>query len=233
MKKVIISLGLMGTLLAGYAQAGEKEILASLTAIKLPTAGVKIAPSPIKGLNIVTTSQGIFYVSDDGQYITQGPIFDISKGTPKDISAATVLNLVKTVANDAIVYKADNEKYNIYVFSDVTCAYCKKLHQEMADINKQGITVHYLAFPRQGPDSQAGKDMQSIWSSADRKAAFDNGYKGNKVPEATSAIPYVTNQYQVGREIGITGTPTIVLPDGQVIAGYVPADKLKEILDQK
>jgi len=75
--------------------------------------------------------------------------------------------------------------------------------------------------------------MQSIWSVTDRKTAFDNAYKGNSISPANSMVPYVTQQFNVGKKLGIGGTPALVLPDGQLVSGYVPADKLIEILKKK
>ena len=49
-----------------------------------------------------------------------------------------------------ITYKAENEKYVVNVFTDITCGYCRKMHAEMADYNARGITFRYLAYPRSG-----------------------------------------------------------------------------------
>ena len=45
-----------------------------------------------------------------------------------------------------IVYKAAQEKHVITVFTDITCGYRHKLHEEMKDYNALGITVRY-GFP--------------------------------------------------------------------------------------
>jgi thiol:disulfide interchange protein DsbC len=231
MKKIITSLAIAGTLFAGASIAGEKEILATLKSINVETVGAKLSAAPVKGLQMALTKQGIFYVSDDGRYITQGPIYDMQSGTPVDIANQTVASLVNTIVKDAIVYKADNQRHVVTVFTDISCGYCKKLHEQMAEYNKLGITVRYLAFPRQGLDSDAGRKMQSIWSSADRKSLLDNAYQGKDVPSVVGMVPYVARDLQVGHQIGISGTPAIVLANGEVVRGYLPPEDLKKILD--
>lgn len=79
-----------------------------------------------------------------------------------------------------IVYKAPQEKHVITVFTDITCGYCHKLHEQMADYNALGITVRYLAFPRQGLDSDAEKEMKAIWCAKDKNKAFDDVMAGKK-----------------------------------------------------
>lgn len=232
MKKMIVSLSLMGALFAGNALADNKDITAALNKIGVPTTGIKISDTPISGLKSALTSEGIFYVSNDGKYLSQGPIYDVQGSTPSNIANATNISLINSIAKDAIAYKAANEKYVVSVFTDVTCSYCKKLHEQVADYNKQGITIRYFAYPRQGLDSPVAKDMQSIWSTADRKQAFENAYKGSRISPANSMVPFVRNHYQVGRQLGISGTPAIVLADGQLISGYVPPEELKNMLDQ-
>lgn len=232
MKKVIVSLSLIGALFASNVFADNKDIVKALNKIGVPTTGVKISASPISGLKSVLTSEGVFYVSNDGKYLSQGPIYDLQGSTPQNIANSINASLVNSIAKDAIVYKANNEKYVISVFTDVTCSYCKKLHEQVADYNKLGITIRYFAYPRQGLDSQTAKDMQSIWSAADRKQAFESAYKGGRISPTNSMVPFVKNQYQVGHQLGISGTPAIILADGQLVSGYVPPEELKKMLDQ-
>lgn len=231
MKKIIISLAIASTLFSGGSIAGDKEILATLKSINVETEGVNLSATPIKGMQMALTNQGIFYISDDGKYITQGPIYNMQSGVPQDIANQTNSALVNNIVKDAIVYKADNQRYVVTVFTDISCGYCKKLHEQMAEYNKLGITVRYLAFPRQGLDSDSGRKMQSIWSSADRKSLLDAAYQGKDVPSVVGMVPYVAKHVQVGRQIGISGTPAIVLANGEIVRGYLPPEELKKVLD--
>ncbi|OCF97853.1 bifunctional protein-disulfide isomerase/oxidoreductase DsbC [Gilliamella sp. wkB308] len=226
MKKLVLGLALIST----SVLAGNSDITDTMSKLGYENKDLKITNTPVKGLKSVVTPDGTFYVTDDGKYLTQGPIYNVEGDEPKNIANSTNLALMKTIEKDAIIYKAKDEKYVISVFTDYTCHYCKLLHENIDQYLNNGISVHYFAYPRAGADSEVGKNMQSIWSVADRKAAFDKAYKGDSITPATSDVPYVTQQFNVGRQLGISGTPSIVLSDGQLIPGYVPADKLIEIL---
>ncbi|SCC00029.1 bifunctional protein-disulfide isomerase/oxidoreductase DsbC [Gilliamella intestini] len=229
MRKLILGLALIST----TALANNTDIIKTMGKLGYSNKDVKITNSPINNLKSVETPDGVFYVTDDGKYLTQGPIYNIQNSEPENIANSYNLKMIKSIENDAIVYKAKNEKYIISVFTDYTCHYCKLLHENIDKYLEAGISVHYFAFPRAGADSDVGKNMQSIWSMTNRKAAFENAYKGNTISPASSMVPYVTQQFNVGKKLGINGTPAIVLPNGQLVAGYVPADKLIEILDKK
>ncbi|MCO6549698.1 MAG: bifunctional protein-disulfide isomerase/oxidoreductase DsbC [Gilliamella sp.] len=231
MKKLVICLGL--ALISSSVLASNNEIAKSLDKFGYDSKESKIFDSPIKDFKSVSTPEGIVYVSKDGKYLIQGSIFDLQGDEPENIANSINLSLIKSIEKDAIIYKAKNEKYIISVFTDYTCHYCKLLHENIDKYLEAGISVHYFAFPRAGANSDVGKNMQSIWSMADRKTAFDNAYKGNTISPASSMIPYVTQQFNVGKKLGIGGTPAIVLPNGQLVSGYVPADKLIEFLDHK
>ena len=231
MKKLVICLGL--ALISSSVLANNNEIAKALDKFGYDSKESKIFDSPIKDFKSVSTPEGIVYVSKDGKYLIQGSIFDLQGDEPENIANSINLSLIKSIEKDAIIYKAKNEKYIISVFTDYTCHYCKLLHENIDKYLEAGISVHYFAFPRAGANSDVGKNMQSIWSMADRKAAFDNAYKGSAISPASSMIPYVTQQFNVGKKLGIGGTPAIVLPNGQLVSGYVPADKLIEFLDHK
>ncbi|MCO6540304.1 MAG: bifunctional protein-disulfide isomerase/oxidoreductase DsbC [Gilliamella sp.] len=231
MKKLVICLGL--ALISSSVLANNNEIAKALDKFGYDSKESKIFDSPIKDFKSVSTPEGIVYVSKDGKFLIQGSIFDLQGDEPENIANSINLSLIKSIEKDAIIYKAKNEKYIISVFTDYTCHYCKLLHENIDKYLEAGISVHYFAFPRAGANSDVGKNMQSIWSMADRKAAFDNAYKGNTISPASSMIPYVTQQFNVGKKLGIGGTPAIVLPNGQLVSGYVPADKLIEFLDHK
>lgn len=230
MKKTLLTLTILAGVFASHAYASDADIQATMLKLGYQKNQIKINKSPVTTMKTVTTDDAIFYVTTDGKFLTQGPIYNMQGKQAENIADEINLKLIKSIENNAIVYKAKDPKYDIYVFTDYTCGYCKKLHEEIDSYLKLGISVHYFAFPRKGLESDVAKDMQSIWSAKDRKAAFDNAYKGGKISPATSMVPFVKSQFQVGLKIGLTGTPAIVLPNGQLHSGYVPAEELLEIL---
>lgn len=228
MKKIVLSLALIST----SVLANNTDITNTLDKLGYSAKDLNISDSPVQGFKKVQTPDGLFYITDDGKYLTQGPIYNLEGNEPENIANSDNVKLIKSIEKDAIVYQANNEKYIISVFTDYTCHYCKLLHENINQYLDAGISVHYFAFPRAGADSEVGKNMQSIWSTVDRKAAFENAYKGDAISPANSMVPYVSQQFNIGKQLGISGTPAIVLPSGQLISGYVPADKLIEILNK-
>ena len=193
------------------------------------------------GVYEVLSSGKILYVSGDGNYLISGKLFAIDKGI-KDLTAESMqrfdaINLPirrETISNvsedDMIIFKAVNEKHRITVFTDVDCAYCRKLHKEMDNYNKLGITVQYMGFPRAGLGSNSHKKLQTVWCADDPKAAMDKAKIDRTFGTDTCDDP-LANHFKVVREFGLNGTPAIILKSGQLIAGFVEADALLEIIE--
>lgn len=229
MKKSLIMFTLMAAAFSGVAQADDAAIKQSLA--KLGVQSSEIMPAPVAGMKAVLTNSGVLYVTDDGKHIIQGPMYDVSGAQPVNVTTQMLMPHLKALEKEMIVYKAPQEKHVITVFTDITCGYCQKLHSEIADYNALGITVRYLAFPRQGIQSEAEKDMQSIWCAKDPKKAFDDAMNGKGVKAASCDID-IANHYALGVQFGVSGTPAIVLSNGYVVPGYQAPAEMKAFLDQ-
>jgi len=178
----------------------------------------------------VLTDNGVLYVSEDGKHILQGPLYDVSGKEPVNVTNQLLTGKLEALKDQMIVYKAPKQKHVITVFTDITCGYCHKLHEQMKEYNDLGITVRYLAFPRQGLNSQAEKDMQSIWCTADKAKAFDQAMKGDAVSPATCKTD-ISKHYALGVQFGIQGTPAIILENGMMIPGYQGPKEMAAMLD--
>jgi len=216
-------------------QATVDQITEKMSALRINV--ISVSRSPVEGLNEVITDKGIFYSSNNSQFLIDGNIYDLDNqmsNISENSFAALRKNRMKDFEKDMIVYKAQNEKHVMTVFTDTTCVYCKKLHGDMDDYNKAGITVRYLAFPRAGGTSAVAKSMAAIWCSDDKKAAMDDVKKGRRIAGASAQCEHMINeQYELGVFFGVKGTPAIILEDGTLMPGYVPAGKLVQMLDQK
>lgn len=228
MKKGLILLSLLVASVTSTAYANDAAIHKALANMGIQQTEVQ--PSPIAGLKTVLTESGVLYVSEDGKHILQGPLYDISGKQPINVTNQRLVSKLDALKDQMIIYKAAQEKHVITVFTDITCGYCHKLHQQMKEYNDLGITVRYLAFPRQGLDSQAEKDMQSIWCSADKAKAFDAALKGDAVVPATCKTD-ISQHYALGVQFGIQGTPAIVMQNGMMIPGYQGPKEMAAILD--
>lgn len=209
--------------------------LTSLLAHKLSINVNKVSRSPLPGLFEVVADEGIFYVNKDATYLIQGALYELANGGVKDLTEETMasmrLDALKEYEKDLIVYPAKNEKYSITVFTDINCGYCRKLHNEMQEYNDLGITVKYLAFPRSGTNSETYRDMVSIWCADDKVAAMNDAKKGRSIDSETCSNT-VEEQYMLGRKLGVNGTPALVLENGSMQPGYLPASRLIQLLEQ-
>lgn len=195
----------------------------------------KVTESAFPGLYEVTVGTEVVYISEDTQYLFYGNLIDRKNKidlTRKAKEAAEVAYrkvrkdiLDKQDPNKAITFKAKDEKQVLTVFTDIDCPYCSKLHNEVPTLNKNGITVRYLMFPRAGLRSNSYQKAVSVWCADDQQQAMTDAKKRKPVPNKQCDNP-VAEQYQLGQEIGVNGTPALVTEDGTLIPGYMPADIL-------
>lgn len=230
MKKQIFSLLGMLALVAGTASAGEAEVKVALEQ-KLGMPAEAIAPAPIAGLYEVVTSQGLFYVTEDGSKLIHGQVYDLNNkmaNLTEQRMASVRKGLLAKVADSVIEFKSPKEKHVVTVFTDTSCGYCRKLHDEMQSYLDAGITIRYLAFPRGGERSGAWKEMEKLWCAKDPKAAMGDAKAGNKLPTAScDKASAIAEHYALGNTFGVNGTPALVLEDGTLVPGYLPAERLQ------
>nr|WP_315853235.1 bifunctional protein-disulfide isomerase/oxidoreductase DsbC [Alteromonas oceanisediminis] len=191
-----------------------------------------VAESPVPGLLQLNTARGLFYASDDGQYLLRANIYNLDEGLRNETEVAMSrirLDGLAEFEGSTIDFKAQNEKYVVSIFTDITCGYCRKLHREIEDYNDLGITVRYFAFPRAGLNSEGYQDMVSVWCAENPQKAMTDAKLGDSVTPAKCANQ-VAEQYRFGQKIGVTGTPNIIMPNGTVVPGYQPAKMLEQAI---
>jgi thiol:disulfide interchange protein DsbC len=195
-----------------------------------------VGKSPVEGLYEVTTKAGqTIYVSHDARFFIPGDLYEAQADGLVNLgeSKRNVIRRDKIAAldeADMVVYEPEGErKATVTVFTDVDCPYCRKLHAEVEALNEMGIAVRYLAFPRTGLNTETHIKMISTWCAPDRQAMMTSAKRGGEVPKADCVNP-IASQYQLGREVGVTGTPALVLEDGTMLPGYVPAATLGSYL---
>ena len=194
-----------------------------------------IGAAPFPGFREVLVGGQVLYVSDDGRYLMQSQPYDIQNRTPASSAGLLAYRkalLDKAPRGDRIVFAAPNPKHTITVFTDIECGYCRKLHQDLPELNRQGITVEYLAFPRMGPGSQDFTDMISVWCAVDKRKALTDAKGGQPVAPKNCTSP-VAMQYNLGQQVGVSGTPAIFAADGTQLGGYLPPAQLVKALERQ
>ncbi|MFN2361478.1 MAG: DsbC family protein [Marinobacter sp.] len=217
-------------------QAGEVEdtITEKLTAAVPGLKISEIRESKAKGLYEVRSNNGdTIFTTADGQYILTGDLLKVTSNGIANVSeqeraSERARSMEKFGSQGVISYVAEGEeKASVAVFTDIDCPYCRKMHNEVPKLNEMGITVHYYGFPRSGPNTKSFRKYISVWCADDQQSAMDAAKQGRQVEQQSCDNP-VAEQFRLGGRVDVTGTPAIVLEDGNMVRGYVPAEKLAE-----
>ena len=171
-------------------------------------------------------ARDIAYVTRDGKYAIAGDLYDLASNDnlTENRRRGERLKLLGGVPeSQMLVFGPKDAKYTVTVFTDVDCSYCRKLHSQMADYNRLGIKVRYLFYPRSGPDTESWEKAEEVWCSPNRNDALTRAKRGEDAQgrQALRESP-VARDYQLGQDLGVRGTPAIVLEDGEMLPGYVP-----------
>ncbi len=238
-RRVMVALLLL--VLASALQADGRSDASAFSAAEAklrqlaPSAStIAISETPVPGLLQAQIENEIVYISSDGKYLVQGALLDIDARVNLTDQARAGLRrtLFDGVENPReIVFSPEGEPdYSLVVFTDIDCGYCRKLHNEIDDYTAAGIEVRYMAFPRAGIGSPSYEKYVSVWCAEDQQAALTLAKNGSE-PEPLQCDNPVLEQYEIGQQAGVTGTPAIITADGTLIPGYMPAQALRARLD--
>ncbi|HXC57908.1 MAG TPA: DsbC family protein [Steroidobacteraceae bacterium] len=215
------------------APAVGKDDPRVLLAAKIPGSKPEdFRATPVPGIFELVHGNDISYVSADAKYVFAGDMYRVSdKGDFPNLSETRrrelrVARLSEVPESQMLVFGPDKAEHTITVFTDVDCPWCRKLHAQIADYNKLGIRVRYMFFPRTGPDTESWAKADAVWCSADRKDAFTRTKGGEEIKARACAGSPVAREYKLGRDIGVTGTPGVILENGELIPGYLPPSQM-------
>ncbi|MFV2004383.1 MAG: DsbC family protein [Gammaproteobacteria bacterium] len=186
----------------------------------------KISMTPIEGLYQVIVGSQVVYMSVDAQYMIEGDLYDLAtqKNLSEDAKSSIRLAAIDKLGSDKmVIYTPETVKNTITVITDIDCPYCRRLHNEIPEYMKNDVEVRYIFMPLKGAADM--KKTISVWCSDDQQLALDMAKAGGEIEEKNCDNP-IQEHLKVARELGVQGTPAILLEDGQLLPGYVPVDKL-------
>lgn len=218
----------------------DKKNITQLVSSNTQLSVTSIKASKYKGLVEVMTNGGLFYTSPDGSYLIQGKLYKVGNGitdlTEESLKDVRVTGL-KAFEDNSIVFPAKNEKHVVSVFTDITCGYCRRFHNQISEYNDLGITIKYLPYPRSGVYEQSGAftqgftDLRSIWCNEDPKTALTNAKAGQSVHHRICDAS-VESAFNFAQTIGVRGTPNIITENGAIIAGALPPAQLLQQIER-
>jgi thiol:disulfide interchange protein DsbC len=244
--RILVALALLAcnaALLASHAGAAAGAAEADQSAdpraalLKLLPAGSKledVQPSPIPGIYQFMEGAEVSYLTADGKYFIDGNLYDMAsrENLSEALRARARVAMINAVPeSQMLIFSPKAPLYTITVFTDVDCGYCRKLHSEMAELNRLGVRVRYMFFPRTGPNTESWKKAEVVWCSADRNEALTRAKAGGPLDlSKTCGATPVAREYALGQSIGVRGTPAIITESGEYISGYMaPRDLIQEI----
>jgi thiol:disulfide interchange protein DsbC len=241
MKRIVAALLGVGLTLTAVS-AVQTPVVSDAKLVELRAALAKkmgakpddVRAAPIPGLYEITLGSSIAYVSADGRYLINGDLYEVQSRTNLTEARRTDsrLKALASVSEDDMIVFAPTVpvKHTITVFTDVDCGYCRKLHGEIAEFNKLGIRVRYMAYPRTGPGTESWAKAEAVWCAKDRKDAITRAKLGVEIKSAKCAAP-VAREFAMGEDLGVNGTPAIITDKGEYIGGYLPPEKMLAYLE--
>ena len=225
----------MAAPLAAEWPTGSTPLIERLEANVRGLPIVDVYALPLEGYYGIELKGGqTLYGSADGKYLFSGDMYQLEGGLINLAEERRSMRRKQLMdaepVEDMVVFSPAGEVRDyVNVFTDVDCGYCRKLHQEMADINARGIEVRYLAYPRAGLGTPTHNKIVSAWCAKNPNDAMTALKAGQSIPEASCDNP-TAHHYELGQEVGVRGTPAIVTSDGRMLPGYMPADRLATAL---
>lgn len=218
---------------AGQADfSATQALLESLRARYPNTEFDAVSPAPMPGLYEVVMGRNVAYTNREGRLWLFGAIYDMHM--QQDLTAKRVQELNRidwqTLPHEAAfqLKKGDGRRH-VAVFSDPDCPYCRRLEASIAALDN--VTVHYFMFPIATLHPHAGSKVEKVWCSKDRLAAWRETIAGRPVLAESCATPLAAVlRFADAHEI--TGTPTLIAPDGRSISRYLDAAQLEAWLTQ-
>jgi thiol:disulfide interchange protein DsbC len=230
---LLLGFGALG--LSSLAHAVDAPADPRVALLKLLPTGSKLEdlkPSPIAGIYEFSQGADVSYLTSDGKYFLDGNVYDMStrENLTEDRRTKARATMIGSIPeSQMLIFSPKNPTYTITVFTDVDCQYCRKLHSQMAELNKLGVKVRYMFYPRTGPNTESWHKAEAVWCAADRNDALTRAKAGGPVDvsKACAQNP-VAREYALGQSIGVRGTPAIVTENGGYINGYLPPHDLVE-----
>jgi thiol:disulfide interchange protein DsbC len=211
------------------AVANEAQIRKALES-KLGDAKIeRVQPGPMPGLWEVHVRTGrgvrVLYTDATASHVIDGRIIDTRTDRDLTEERQRELNAIKFESlplDQAVKVQRGNGRRILVMFSDPYCPYCVKFEKTLQQIND--ITVYVFMYPVIRP--QNADHSKAVWCSPDRAKAWLDLALHHKPPTASPGCDNpVQKNIELGHSLGVEGTPTLVLVNGErVSAGLAVAD---------
>jgi thiol:disulfide interchange protein DsbC len=218
-----------------------KEILQNM---KIPGEEIlKVQLSPVKGLwEVSFLNKGkpsVIYVDFFKSFILPGPVVEVKGGKNKTqeriakIQESRRVDFSKILLNQGLVMGDVLAPHKVAVFTDPECNFCENLHKEMKQVlqERKDIVFYVLLYPLSFHKDAYWKS-KSVLCNRSLKM-LEEAFARKEIPRLECETKEIDANIKLAESLGITGTPTLVLPDGRVHSGTLPAKQLIAFIQGK
>lgn len=187
-----------------------------------------IQTTEMKGIYSGLMDNQVVYMGEDAQHILIGSMFRLNdqKNITKDlVLKQNSIDWKKLPLQDAVKTVRGNGKRQIAVFSDPNCPYCKQLETELNKLNN--VTIYTFIYPIK---TQSVAISKQIFCESDPALSWSNLIGKGIQPRSTKACANpVERNLNLGKSLGLNGTPTIIFSNGFKTMGAYPALEIEKI----
>ena len=210
------------------------EMLRKALAKNMPRTEItQITESPVPGLYEVIVGAQVVYMDQSARYMLDGDLVDLASRVNYTERSKSKIRLTAINAlgeDNMLIYTPKQVDHTITVVTDIDCPYCRRLHSEMDQYMASNVKVRYIFMPLKGKSDF--ETTVSVWCAKDKNNALDLAKSGIKI-EALNCDNPIKDHLALSRQIGIRGTPAIILETGEMLPGYVPAAKLLKEMNKQ
>jgi len=191
----------------------------------------KIKKSPLKNIYEIVYGGEIIYITSDAKFVFEsGNLQKIVKGKDsyyfENLTESSASegrkNLLDDLPDSKLFVYGDSKDYIINVVTDIDCPYCRKFHDDIATYVKNGVKVRYLVFAIK---TSAKRKIISAWCANNKNKAFTL-LKKEKIIEKLNCDNPINEHQDIISSIGVSSTPSIFLPNGELIQGYMSPEEV-------
>ncbi len=227
----LLTLALSATLSLAV-QADEASVKKAIEG-KLSGTVSSVTRTPYLGLYEVYIDGQIVYTDEKNSVLIVGDLIDgktMKYVTRERIQKLSAIKFSELPLNLAVKQVRGDGKRVFASFEDPNCGYCKRLAKDVAKLDN--VTIYTFLYPILSQDSL--EKSNQIWCANDRVKAWNDWMQDGKAPggRGDCDTTAVKKTVELGRKLGISGTPTLFFLDGERIPGAVPLAKIEQKLSQ-
>ena len=186
-----------------------------------------IQATEMLGLYSASLDNQIIYLDENAQYMLVGSMVRLKdqKNLTKDLMLQqNSVDWKQLPFKDAIKTVKGTGKSQLFIFSDPNCPYCKKLEAELDKLND--VTIYTLIYPLK---SQSITVSKQVWCDPNQAYAWKNLLQKNVQPKERSCANPIERNLELGKKLGIEGTPTLIFGNGLKMVGGRSAEDIRMI----